>query len=87
MEKWPFLKQNHGLIPLEKFEFFDFLNFCFYRLARRYFVIEYRETYFPGLFCLQKKVGKIAIFEPKPWVNPFEKIGILGLFEGLFYIA
>ena len=26
-EKWPFLDQNHGLTPLEKFQFFDFLNF------------------------------------------------------------
>ena len=27
MEKWPFLDQNHGLTPLEKCQFFDFLNF------------------------------------------------------------
>ena len=28
-EKWPFLDQNHGLTPLEKFQFFDFLTCLF----------------------------------------------------------
>ena len=28
-EKWPFLDQNHELTPLEKCQFFDFLNFLF----------------------------------------------------------
>ena len=29
MEKWPIFDQNHGLTPLEKRQFFDFLNFFF----------------------------------------------------------
>ena len=29
LEKWPFLEQNHGLIPFEIGQFFDFLNFLF----------------------------------------------------------
>ena len=29
LEKWPCLDQNHGLTPLEKCQFFDFLNFLF----------------------------------------------------------
>ena len=29
LEKWPFLDQNHGLTPLEKCQFFDFLDFMF----------------------------------------------------------
>ena len=29
LEKWQFLDQNHGLTPLEKSQFFDFLNFLF----------------------------------------------------------
>ena len=28
-EKWPFLDQYHGFIPLGKRLFFDFLNFLF----------------------------------------------------------
>ena len=29
LEKWPFLDQNHGLTPLEKCQFLDFLDFLF----------------------------------------------------------
>ena len=29
LEKWPFLDQNHGLTRLDKYQFFDFLNFFF----------------------------------------------------------
>ena len=35
----------------------------------------------------KKKVGKMAIFGPKPWVNPFGKMSIFGLFKLLVYIA
>ena len=30
VEKWPFLDQNHGLTPLEKYQFFDFFNSLFF---------------------------------------------------------
>ena len=36
-EKWPFLDQNHGLTPLEKCQFFDFLNFLFLQLRKAFF--------------------------------------------------
>ena len=35
----------------------------------------------------KKKVGKMAIFGQKPWVNPFGKMSIFGLFELLVFIA
>ena len=35
----------------------------------------------------KKKFGKRAIFGPKPWVNPFGKMLIFGLFELLVFIA
>ena len=70
--------------PLEKCQFFEFLNF-FYSLERRVFVVEYRKGHFPGLYCRKKKDGKMAIFGPKPWANPFEKMSIFRLFERLFY--
>ena len=39
-------------------------------------------------YCLKKKKPeKMAIFGPKPWVNPFEKISIYRLFELLVFIA
>ena len=50
-------------------------------------VLEYHKRHFPILYCLKKKVGKMAIFEPKPRVNPFEKMSIFRLFELLVFIA
>ena len=38
-------------------------------------------------FIAKKKVGKMAIFGPKPWFNLFEKMAILRLFEIVFLIA
>ena len=72
---------------LEKWPFFYFLNFFFYSLERRFFVLEYHKRYFPGLYCRKKKVGKMAIFGPKQWVNPFGKMSIFRLFELLVFIA
>ena len=52
-----------------------------------FFVLEYRKRYFPGLHCLKRKVGKMAIFGPKPWVNPLGRMSIFRLFELLVFIA
>ena len=60
---------------------------CFYILERRFIVLEYHKRHFPGLYCLKKKVGKMVIFGPKPWVNPFGKMSIFPLFERLVFIA
>ena len=42
---------------------------------------------FLAYIALKKKVGKMAIFGPKPWVNPFGKMSIFRLFELLVFIA
>ena len=74
--------------PFEKKKKFStFLACCFYRLDSRFFVLEYRKKHFLGLYCLKKKDGKMAIFGPKPWVNPFGKISIFGLFEFFVFIG
>ena len=52
-----------------------------------FFGLEYRKRHFPGLYCLKKKVGKMAIFGPKQWVSPFGKMSIFRLFELLVSIA
>ena len=59
----------------------------YYSLERRFFVLEYHERDFPGLYCLKKKFGKMAIFGPKQWVNPFAKMSIFRLFELPVFIA
>ena len=53
----------------------------FFTLKRRFFVLVCRKRHFPGLYCLKKKVKKMAIFGAKPCVNPFGKVLIFGLFK------
>ena len=53
----------------KKYHFFDFKTSCFYSLERRFFALEYRKRHFGDLYWLKKQVGKISIFEPKPWKN------------------
>ena len=74
----PFLKMS--IIRLFKL-------LVYYSLERRFFVLEYHERDFPGLYRLKKKVRKMAIFGPKPWVNPFGKMSIFRLFELPVFIA
>ena len=74
--------------PFGKMSIFKkFWTSCFYSLQRRFFVLDYRKSHFPNQYCLKKKVGKMAIFGPKPWVNPFGKMSIFRLFELLVFIA
>ena len=53
----------------------------------RFLVLEYRERLFAGLYCLKRKVRKMAIFRPKPWVNPFGKMSIFRLCEHFVFTA
>ena len=59
---------------------FILLNFLFLYPTKEFFVLEYRKRHFPGLYCLKKRVEKMAIFGPKPWVNPFGKMSIFWLY-------
>ena len=85
MKNWPSLYQKHGQTPLKNVNFMTFWTFCFDSLETSFFVLEYRKRHFPGLYCGKKKVGKMAIFGPKAWVDPFEKMSIFRLFELLFF--
>ena len=74
--------------PFRKMSIFRLFETSFFdSLEGRFFVLEYRKRHFPGLYCLKKKVPKMAIFGPKPWVNPFGKISIFRLFELVVFIA
>ena len=74
LEKWPFLDQNHGLTPLEKCQFFEFSTSFFYSLERRFFVLEYRKRYFPGLYCAkEKKLEKWPFLDQNHGLTPLEK--------------
>ena len=86
LEKWPFLHQNHGLTPLEKCQFFDFLNFLFLQPRKQFFCSRISSKTFSCPILAKKKVGKMDIFGPKPRVNPFRKMSIFRLFELLVFI-
>ena len=74
--------------PFGKMSIFSiFWTSLFYSLERRFIVVEYHKKHFPGLYWVTKKVGKMAIFGPKPWVNLLEKMLIIRLFELLVFIA
>ena len=70
--------------PFRKMSLFRHFELFFYSLKRRYFVLEYRKRHFPGVCCLKKKVEKIPIFGPKPWVNPFGKLAIFPFLNFFF---
>ena len=75
------------LTPLEKCQFFDFLNELFFQPRKAFFVLEYRKRDFPGLYCLKKKVGKMFIFVLKQRVNPFKKCQFLEFLNFFFLQA
>ena len=87
LEKWSFFDQNHGLTPMKKFLIFDFLNFMFLQPRKSFFRARISlKTFSWGIFA-KKKDGKMAIFGPKTWVNPFAKMSIFRLFELFVFIA
>ena len=65
--------------------FLTFCTSCFYSLERSFFVLKYRKRHFPGLICPKQNVGRMAIFGPKAWINPFGKMSIFRLLNLLFY--
>ena len=75
----------NSLRKMSIFRLFELLVFIAQKSI--FFVLEYLKRHFPGLNCQKKKVEKMAIFRPKPWVNPFRKMSIFRLFELFLFIA
>ena len=69
------------------FNFSTFSTCSFYIQERRCFVQEHEKTHFLGLYCPKKKVGKMAIFGPKPGTIPFRKISIFDFLNFLFFAS
>ena len=66
-----------------------FRQFYFHFLWPRkaFFVLKYDKRHFAGLYCLKRKLGILAMFGPKAWVNPIGKMSIFRVFELLVFIA
>ena len=74
--------------PFEKMSIFPLFQVLFFlQPNRRFSVLDYRKRHFLSLYGLKSKDGKMAIFGPKPWVNPFGNMSIFRLFELLVFIA
>ena len=74
--------------PFGKMSIFHFFELYVFRAQKGgFFVLDYHKRHFPGLYCLKKKVSKMAIFGPKPCVNPFGKMSIFQFFELYVFIA
>ena len=84
MEKWPFFDQNHGLTPLEKSQFFDFLNFVFWGARKAFFVLEYCKTHFPSLYCLKQDMEKWPFFDLNYGLTPLEQSQFFDFLNMLF---
>ena len=96
LEKWSFLNQNHGLTPLEKCQFFDFLNFlllqprkvfffCSRISSRRFFVLEYCKRHLSGLYCLKiKHLEKWPFQSQNHGLTPLEISQFFDFFNFLF---
>ena len=84
LEKLPFLNNNHEFTPLENVNFSTFKSFCFYKLERRFFLLEYRKRHFPGLYCLKKKVGKWPFLHQNHGLNPLQKCQFFDFLNFLF---
>ena len=88
LQKWPYLDQKTKGYPFWKYvNFLHSWTSFFNCLERRFFILDYRKRHFPNQYCLKNKFGKMAIFGPKPCVNPFRKTLILQHFELLVFIA
>ena len=84
MEKWPFFDQNHGLTPLEKSQFFDFLNFFFLQVRKmRFTIFQNEKTIFYAIKTGTSKNPKIEIF-PKALTHGFggKKFSFFNFFLG-----
>ena len=73
LEKWPFLDQNHGLIPLEKCQFFDFLNFLF---------LQARKAFFRSR--ISRKLEKWPFLDQNHGLAPLEKCQFFDFLNFLF---
>ena len=79
---------NPWVNPFGKLSIFRLIKLLVFKAKKGLFVVvEYLQRYFPGLYCLKKKVGKMAIFGPNPWVNPFGKMSIFRFIKLLVFIA
>ena len=85
LEKWPFLEQNHDLTPLEKCQFFDFLNFLFLQLRKALFPSRMKKNTLSSLILpKKKKLEKWPFLDQNHALTPLEKCQFFDYLNFLF---
>ena len=75
---------NFGPKPWKNINFSTFSTSTFYSLEKRFLVLEYRKTTFPGQDCLKKKIKNRAILDQNHPLTPLEKSQFLDFVTFLF---
>ena len=74
--------------PFGKISIFRLFELLLFIAQKRVFLFQnIIKHIFQAYIALKKKLGKMAIFGPKPQVDPFGKVSIIRLFELLVFIA
>ena len=73
VEKWPFFDQNHGLTPLEKCQFYFFLNFLFLQPRKVFFRCRISSKTFSCSILREKTTWKNRHFWTKTMGSPLWK--------------
>ena len=85
LEKWTFLDQNFGLTPLEKCQFFDFLNFLFLQARKAFLLVQDMiKDIFLAYIALKKKFEKWPFLDQNHGLNALEKCQFFDGFNFLF---
>ena len=85
MEKRPLLDQNHGLTPLEKCQFFDFLNLLFLQPKKPFFRSrKSQKTFSQPILLKKKKLEKAPFLNQNDGLTPLEKCQFFDLLNFLF---
>ena len=85
MEKWPFFDENYGLTPLEKSQFFDFLNFLFLWARKAFFCSRRLENTLSWPILPKKKdMEKWPFFDQNYGLTPLEKSQFFDFLNLLF---
>ena len=87
MQKWPIFEKNHGLTPLEKCQFFDFLLFLFLVPRNAFFRSRiWWNTFSWPILSTKNKLEKWPIFEQNHGLTPLKKCQFFDFFNFLFLL-
>ena len=86
MEKLPFFHRNHGLTPLEKCQFFEFLDFFFLLPRKAFFRSRIsQKTFSWPLLPKKKKLEKWPFLEQNHGLTNLEKCQFFNFLNFFFY--